>query len=158
MKTFFYLSICMLCMMLYSCKSSVSMGAFTEFETYCVNTEMDGSLTLRSWGEGKNKKDAIEQAKKVAVSDVIFKGINKGLDGYMSKPLMPGANARENNQDYFNKFFADGGEYARYVNFKDERNVSRQKMQNSMVYKYGVTVTVMRAQLKEKLKNDGLIK
>ena len=31
--------------------------------------------TLRAWGRGKNRTDAIEQAKKNAVRDVLFKGV-----------------------------------------------------------------------------------
>ena len=44
----------------------LSAGAFAQ-ETECISKEMDGSLTLRVWGTGRNRTDALEQAKKQAV-------------------------------------------------------------------------------------------
>lgn len=135
-----------------------SLGAFYSYETECLGTEYDGSLTLRAWGEGNSRTDAIEQAKKKAVRDVIFKGITRGVNDYNMRPLMLEANGAEKYQDYFNRFFADKGEYTRFVNMKDEKSNSKQQMENRQVYKYGVTVRVLRAELKKKLQEDGIIK
>ena len=44
----------------------------------CMGVELDGSQTLRVWALGRNKVDALEQAKKNAVREVIFKGIRNG--------------------------------------------------------------------------------
>ena len=66
-----------------------------------------------------------------------------------------------NNEGYFNKFFADGGEYAQYVNTKDERildKVERNKMKNDESRTHGVVVRVLRSELKTKMINDGIIK
>ena len=43
----------------------------------CLGVELDGSQTIKSWGMGTRKIDAIEQAKKNAVRDVLFKGIRE---------------------------------------------------------------------------------
>lgn len=143
-----------------SCKvnKSSDLGAFYSFETECIGTEYDGSLTLRVWGEGDSKSDAIEQAMKKAVRDVIFKGIMRGVSDYNMRPLILEANGAEKYQEYFNQFFTDKGSYTYFVNLKDEKANSRQVMENRQVYKYGVTVRVLRSELKRKLQQDGIIK
>lgn len=152
-------ALCISTMSLSSCGTKkTSLGAFYSFETECLGTEYDGSLTLRAWGEGNSKKDAVEQAKKQAVRDVIFKGITRGVNDYHMRPLVTEPNGAEKYQDYFNRFFSDEGEYVAFVNMKDEKPNSKQVMENRQVYKFGVTVRVLYSELKKKLQNDGIIK
>lgn len=152
-------ALCLSTLLFSSCGTKKSsLGTFYSFETECVGTEYDGSLTLRAWGEGNSKKDAVEQAKKRAVRDVIFKGITRGVSDYNMRPLVIESNAAEKYQDYFNRFFSDGGEYLHYVNMKDEKSNSKQMMENRLVYKYGITVRVLSSELKKKLQDDGIIK
>jgi hypothetical protein len=142
-----------------SCSSNKStLSAFYSSETECLGTEYDGSLTLRVWGEGNTRNDAIEQAKKQAVHDVLFKGITRGVSDYHMRPLLTESNAEENHQEYFSTFFRDKGDYSKYVNFKDEKSNSRQKVSNRQVYKVGITVRLLSSELKNRLKADGLIK
>ncbi len=152
--------ICFILLLFSACSSNkpAAFGSFYSYETECLGTEYDGSLTLRAWGEGNSKKDAVEQAKKKALRDVLFKGITRGVSDYNMRPLILEANGAEKHQEYFNHFFADGGEYLNYVNMKDEKSNSKQVMENRQVYKYGVTVRVLRSELKKKLQNDGIIK
>ena len=127
-------------------------------QTEVLNTELDGSLTLRVWGAGRNRNDAVEQAKKNAVDEVIFKGVQKGNGSYLARPLTYEVNARERHQNYFNVFFADGGEYAKYVSMEDTRLLSNERQRTKTQVKYGVTVRVLVPQLKAKLMEDGIIK
>jgi hypothetical protein len=69
-------------------------------ETECLGVEMDGSQTVKAWGFGNGKKDAVEQAKKTAVRDVLFKGIRSGKDECNQKPLINEVNAQEKYEDY----------------------------------------------------------
>ena len=119
--------------------------------------EQDGSQTLRAWGEGRNKADAVEQANKNAVRDVIFKGIRAGKADCNMRPLVTEVNAQEKYEDYFNRFFMDNGEYRKYVSSEDEKNHSKESQKNLVGAKYGVTVRVLRAELKARLKNDGIL-
>lgn len=127
------------------------------FETECLGVELDGTQTLRVFGKGRNKADAIEQAKKNAIRDVLFKGINAGSGDCSKRPLLPVVNAQERYSYYFNPFFRDGGEYTKYVRL-DEKRTSRIKSQNSTQENWGVVVTVNRDALQEKLINDDIIK
>lgn len=129
------------------------------YQTECISVEQDGSQTLRIFGKGRNRSDAIEQAKKDAVSEVLFKGVLKGNKGYNLRPIVTEVNARERYQDYFDIFFMDGGEYLKYVSMADRRLGSTKKVKNSDAQVgYLVTVRVLIPELRVRLKQDGILK
>ena len=128
------------------------------FETECISVEQDGSQTLRVWGKGRNRSDAIEQAKKDAVYEILFKGVLKGNKGYNLRPLVTEVNARERYQDYFDIFFMDGGEYLKYVSMADKRMGSTKKVKTDTQVRYCVTVRVLIPELRMRLKEDGILK
>ena len=134
-------------------------SAYYEYDAECLGVELDGSQTLRIWGVGRNKKDAVEQAKKNAVRVVLFKGIHSGLSGCNTNPVVFEVNAEEKYEDYFNVFFMDGGEYLKYVSMKDERRINlfkkdKEKEKSQHFVKYGITVRVLRSELKKRLTDD----
>lgn len=63
--------------LLFSCSTTNITGNYT-FKTECFGVGQDGFQTVKAWGTGRNRFDAIEQAKKNAVKDVIFSGITEG--------------------------------------------------------------------------------
>ena len=135
----------------------LSAGAFAQ-ETECIGKEMDGSLTLRVWGTGRNRTDALEQAKKQAVYDVLFRGVTKGNTDYTMRPVMTEVNARERYSDYFDIFFMDRGEYLKYISMEDKRAGStRVSKRNYRDVTVGVTVRVLVPQLRARLKADGVL-
>jgi hypothetical protein len=144
-----------------SCRTNTEISkeyAFATFETECLGIELDGSQTLRAWGKGKDKADAIEQAKKNAVKDVIFKGINAGSGECNKRPLIMEVNAQEKYEYYFNVFFRDGGDYKKYVTMEDENRTSRIRAKHSTQENYGVVVRVKRAELRQCLIDDNILK
>ncbi len=126
-------------------------------EPECLGVEMDGSVTLRVWGTGRNRTDAVDQAKKIAVRDVLFKGIRKGNPDCNPRPLISEVNAEMKYEDFFNRFFSDkGGDYKKFVSGKDERldnKIFRRGMRDSKSVTYSVIVRVLRSELKEYLAN-----
>ena len=134
----------------------LAAGAFAQ-ETECISKEMDGSLTLRVWGTGRNKTDALEQAKKQAVYDVLFKGVTRGNTDYNMRPIMTEVNARQRYQDYFDIFFMDRGEYRKYISMEDKRVGSTRTRRNYRDVTVGTTVRVLVPQLRARLKEDGLL-
>lgn len=137
-------------------------GAYFEYEPECLGVELDGSQTLRVWGIGRNKKDAVEQAKKDAVRAVVFKGIRGGLSGCNTKPVIFEVNAEEKYEDYFNVFFMDNGEYLKYVSMKDEKRVNpfkkdKEKEKSKHFVKYAITVRVLRSELKKRFEDDNIL-
>lgn len=134
-------------------------GNYT-YETECMGIEMDGSQTLKAWGYGKNRNDAVEQAKKNAVRDVLFKGIRNGKTECNVKPVVFDMNAQEKYEDFFNKFFADGGEFSNYVNQKDEPlipKVLKDRKAADTGVEYGVIVRVLRADLKKRMIAENIV-
>lgn len=129
-------------------------------ESECLGVEMDGSQTIKAWGFGNGKIDAIEQAKKTAVRDVLFKGIRSGKDECNQKPVINEVNAQEKYEDYFNKFLADGGAYKNFISMKDEAVKIGAKDRKSATdgTQYGVVVTVKRAELKKQMISDNILK
>lgn len=123
----------------------------------CMGTELDGSQTLRVLGYGRNRADAKEQAMKNAVRAVIFDGIRDGVEGCNMRPLVTEVNARERYEDYFNVFFADGGEYKKYVTLRDTKKRSAGRVKDKIGYSYEMTIRVLRAELKARLKADNVI-
>lgn len=145
----------------FSCISVSKTAGNFQFETECLGIELDGSQTLKAWGNGRNRRDAIEQAKKNAVNDVIFKGISAGNSQCDKKPLVTDPMAREKNAAYFNTFFADNGKYLDYVSLADERffsKIMRDRKPARQSVTHGIVVRVLRSELKKKLMNDGIIK
>lgn len=123
----------------------------------CMGVELDGSQTLRVLGYGRNKRDAKEQAMKNAVWAVIFDGIREGTPGCDMRPLVSEVNARERYEDYFNKFFADGGDYKKFVSLRDTRKNFAKKAKDRIGYSYETTVRVLCPKLKSHLKKDNII-
>jgi hypothetical protein len=137
-------------------------AGFYEYKSECLGVELDGSQTLKVWGSGRNRADAIEQAKKNGMRDVIFKGIREGKQDCNMKPLVPEVNAQEKYEDYFNKFFADEGEYNKFVSSKDgskyHTEVIKDRKQAGSQETYAVIIRVLRAELKSKLLEDNILK
>lgn len=163
MKYSVILVVAVFCMAFFgaSCRSTTNVSneyAFVTFETECLGVELDGSQTLRAWGKGKNKADAIEQACKNAVRDVIFNGISSGSGECNKRPMITEVNAQEKYEYYFNIFFKDGGAYKKYVSHEDEKRSSRIRAKHSTQENYGVVVRVKRAELRQRLINDNILK
>lgn len=123
----------------------------------CLGVELDGSQTLRVLGYGRNRSDAKEQAMKNAVKAVVFDGIRDGGEDCNTRPLVTEVNAKERYEEYFNIFFADGGEYKKYVSLKDTKKRSASKKKDKLGYTYEITIRVLCSELKERLKSDNVI-
>jgi len=143
------------------CRSKMDISGNYTYRTECLGTELDGSLTVKAWGNGRNRADAIEQARKNAVNDVIFRGITEGTGGCNVRPVVGEVNARMKYEDYFNAFFRDRGEFQRFVTTQDEMFADRFRRDPRMSrhgYTYGVVLRIKRAELREKLISDGILK
>jgi hypothetical protein len=130
------------------------------YPTECMGIEMDGSQTLKAWGFGKNRRDAVEQAKKNAVRDVLFSGIREGKQECNQKPVIFEVNAQEKYEDYFNRFFADEGPYKEFISMKDESFMPmllKDRKGAGSEVTYGVIVRVLRSELKNKMITDKII-
>ena len=146
-----------ICLVLSISFVDVKAQSYYDYEVRCIGREMDGSVTLEAFGKGRNRKDASEQAKKEAVRAVIFKGIKGGNGGCEADPLIIDPNVERIKEEYFGKFFADGGPYLEYVSLKDEKvknKIKRKKQKDDNMQQRMVVVRVLRLDLKKKLTED----
>ena len=156
MKHLFIFLITFVCLV--ACKSrEISTAAFHGYNTECLGISMDGTQTLRVWGTGRNRSDAIEQAKKKAVYDVVFVGIQAGSGECNSYPVIDEPNARKKYEDYFDLFFSDGGAYKDYVSTKNQKISALQRYKGDGTETFGIIVTVNRSALRQRFANDNVI-
>lgn len=126
------------------------------YEVECMGTGMDGTQLIKVWGYGKKPDDAAYQAKKNAVHAVIFKGINGGKPGCMTRPLVTKPGAEVQHSDYFNTFFSNGGHYLNFVSQTGDGTMDRIKVSKKQ-YKVGIVVAVKHADLRRELETAGII-
>lgn len=132
-----------------------STYANNKFETQCLG--QDGEYqTLRVWGKGNNKAEALESAKKNALRDVIFKGITAGNGNCKTRPLLAVPNAEEKYEQYFNAFFRKGGAWNKYVRI-DEKRGSRKASKSSEIENWETTVEVNVTELESRLIEDNVL-
>jgi hypothetical protein len=146
---------------LHGCGGKKEIAGNYTYRTECLGSELDGSVTVKTWGNGRNRADAVEQAQKNAVYDVLFKGITEGKSDCFPRPLVTEPNARLKHESYFNRFFRDGGDFRQFVSTEDERfgdRFGRNAKDSRHGYTYGIVVRVLRADLKEKMINEGIVK
>lgn len=127
--------------------------ATVDFKVSCLSCD-NGVQTLRAWGKGNNKSQAIDRARKNALEAVLFSGITDGAKSCSPKPLLPGANARENNRLFFNSFFAEKGQWQKFARL-DEKRGSRLASKSNTVENWEVSVSVDREALGQFLEENG---
>ena len=115
-------------------------------------------LTVRAWGLGPTTKDARLQARKQAVRDIIFKGVNIPGNAILSKPLITENNAEQKYHSFFSAFFSDNGEWQLFVSAQDDMSNKSEKEKSTWQIKESVTVRVNRDDLKNYLLEKGILK
>ncbi len=157
MKKLSVFALCISLIILSGCSSKITTAAFHNYNTECLGKSMDGTQTLRVWASGRNRTHAIEQAKKKAVYDVVFTGINAGSGECNAYPVIDEANARKKYEEYFDLFFTDGGAYSQYVSTENQKRSAIDQFKGDGTVMFGVIVTVNRSALYQRFVNDNII-
>jgi len=131
------------------------------YDLECEGIAKQGSKLVKVWSYSKNPKHAISRGMKNAVHGIIFKGYAGGGRGCTSiKPLVKDATVEQKNQAFFDAFFADGGEYLKYVSAATDGRIApgdRLKI-SKREYKIAVIVNVQYDQLRKRLEKEGIIR
>lgn len=142
-----------------ACSKKAAVSVAYDYKPELIGMEYDGSVTMRVWGKGSDRKDAIEQAHKEAVHAVIFDGVTaNGKQTSLTKPLVLEPNAQDKYRSFFNAFFADGGAYSEFATKDDAKKRRGIKQKSKEQIKYGVTVRVLRSDLERYLIDQGILK
>ena len=136
-------------------------GNYTQ-KTECIGVALDGSQTLNVGGVGQNKADAIEQAKKNGVRDVLFNGRIDGKSKCNQVPVVLEVNAQLKYENYFNNFFAVNGKYRDFISYKKEPGtkmiVIQTRGESGSLVSCRIIIRVLRAELKQQMMTDGIVK
>ena len=113
-----------------------------------------GISSIKVWSYAKKAQDAMNESRRNAVHGIIFKGYAGA--GASFSPLSKSPSAMTDHADFFNNFFADGGDYMRYVSSVQEG--SDEVVKFGKEYKFGQIVNVNVKELRKALENAGVIK
>lgn len=131
------------------------------YDLECEGIAKQGSKLVKVWSYSKNPKHAISRGMKNAVHGIIFKGYAGGGQGCTPlKPLVKSAETESEFQEFFDAFFADGGEYLKYVSAATDGSIAagdRLKV-SKREYKIGVIVNVQFDQLRKRLESEDIIR
>ncbi|MBC3756972.1 hypothetical protein H7U19_01055 [Hyunsoonleella sp. SJ7] len=131
------------------------------YDLVCEGIAKQGSKLVKVWSYSKNPKHAISRGMKNAVHGIIFKGYAGGGQGCTSQsPLVKSADTEEKFKEFFEAFFADGGEYLKYVSSATDGAIApgdRLKV-SKREYKIGIIVNIQFAQLRKRLEDEGIIR
>lgn len=155
-----FLSACLFaCMLVFCSCGTQKTTAYSTTKTSCIATELDGSYTLRVEGRGRNAVDAYKEAGKQAVYDMLFTTIvwKNGATKNIQPIFVTMRRAYDDHESYFNAFFADGGEYEKYISVKEKRKLSNIYQRTNAQTACVTTVCVYRDKLREKMIQDGIL-
>lgn len=136
-------------------RNSTSSG---NYEVMSIGTGTPGTKILKVYVTDRNKKNAPALARKAAVEACLFRGIPAG-GRVAATPALCSISAEKEHADFFGKFFAEGGQYLRYVNLTSEGAIPDEdiiKVKGG--YKVGVIVQVMYDNLRRDLQDAGIIR
>ena len=125
-------------------------ASYYNYETECLEDKLDGSFILQAWGKGSDKSEAIDQAKRNVLNDILFNGVQKGCQ---LLPLIVEVNAKTKYQNYTYRFFDK--DYEDFIHIeKSPKSLNKSRKQTS----YGIKVRVRREAIRQKLITDNIIK
>ena len=141
-----------------SCSSKkpvVQTASYFNQTTECLGKQLGGTQLLKVYAKGVDRADAVREAKKKAIEEVLFKGITAGDTECSAYPIVDAPNARQKHEDYFNKFFKDSGNFKKYVDEVDKD--LRNSFQGAGTQTWGIVVQIDRNALKKRMQKDKII-
>ena len=125
------------------------------YEIECAGNAIQGTYLVKVWSYSKKASVAENQCRKNAVHGVIFKGYGGGQGCVSQRPLANQPGVEDQFKDYFDQFFAEGGEFQKYASIM-EGTVETVKVGRE--YKVGVVVSVRKDDLRKALEAAGVIR
>lgn len=140
-------------------KAKLEYNSAYNYEVATIAVGVDGTKLVKVWGYGKKAEDAQRNAKRNAVACAIFKGYPAAGGGRAAATpaIATDRDAAEKNAEYFEKFFAVGGEYLNFVNLSTDAPPSgadRIKMKKQ--YKVGISASIAFDALRKEMEAQGI--
>jgi hypothetical protein len=115
-----YITILGVLVLIFSCQSQKNIAGNYTYKTECAGDADNGQFLLKAWGKGLNKKEAIENARKNALKDVLFSGVFTGDPACGRNAMLTEVNAMEKHKSFFENFFSRNGDYKDFI--KGQKN------------------------------------
>ena len=125
------------------------------YEIECAGNATQGSYLVKVWSYSKTASIAENQCRKNAVHGVIFKGYGGGQGCVSQRPMVNNPGAETQFKEYFDSFFADGGEFQKYASIIGGTTES---VKVGREYKVGCTVSVRKDDLRKALEAAGIVR
>ena len=152
-----YIALCTIVLSFIGCGAKRSQAYYNQ-PSVVLSVHMDGTYVIRVQVRAKDAVVAFTEAQRKVVKEIIFDGIRAGNAGVSDlKPLCFDKNAREKYEDYWNAFFSDEGPWKQFTSYKDRRVVTTEYERDGRQMVETGTVTVNRAAIQQKLREDGII-
>lgn len=136
--------------------------SFKSWDNYEITTEkvgVEGTKFVKVWGFGKTEDKAIMAAKRNAIHACLFRGLPGSTNANATPAICSNPNTYDEHSEYFDSFFAAGGDYLRYVNMTTDGVPSGQdKRKVKGGYKCAIYVQVMFDNLKRQMEADGIVR
>ena len=129
-------------------KPAVQTASYFNQTTECLGKQADGTQLLKVWAKGVDRADAVREAKKKAIEEVLFTGISAGDTECSAYPVVDTPNARQKHED--------SGNFKKYVGEVDKD--LRNSFQGAGTQTWGIVVQIDRNALKKRMQKDGIIK
>ncbi len=136
------------------------ISSYYSYEIECVSKNLDASLLVKTWGSGYDIENAVLNARRKVIDDIIFKGIRKGNLNCNQNPLVSNPNIKENFKSFFDEFYSKKGKFGKYVSKPDNswyRNLEKNKVKFNINKSYELIVTIDLLGLKEYLLQNKII-
>lgn len=125
------------------------------YEIECTGNAVQGTYLVKVWSYSKKAAVAENQCRKNAVHGVIFKGYSRSEGCVEQRPLANNPGVETQYKEYFDKFFADGGEFQKYASIIEG---TTETVKVGKEYKVGVVVSVRKDDLRRALEAAGVIR
>ena len=125
------------------------------YEIECAGNAIQGTYLVKVWTYSKKASVAENQCRKNAVHGVIFKGYGGGQGCVSQRPMVANPGAETQYKEYFDSFFANGGEFQKYASIMGG---TTETVKVGREYKVGVVVSVRKDDLRKALEAAGIIR
>lgn len=125
------------------------------YEIECAGNAIQGTYLVKVWTYSKKAAVAENQCRKNAVHGVIFKGYGGGQGCVSQRPLANTPGVENQYKEYFDSFFAEGGEFQKYASIMEG---TYERVKVGKEYKVGCVVSVRKDDLRKALEAAGIIR
>ncbi len=138
-------------------KQADDRDAAWRYELRPTSVGTPGQVVVKVWSVSGKPDEAVAQAGRNAVHGVIFRGVPAGERVPARRPLVSDPDA---NADFWTKFFAERGEYRRFVTLTSNSQVADGDVLrlSNEEYRVGVLVSVAYNDLRKYLEEQGIVK